>query len=69
MDVDRLVDRIARRRFQRVLYLAAGIDVIAGGLGIEADGVVVRVALTWRAKVRAGTERAASARSRKALRQ
>ena len=41
MDVDRLVDRIARRRFQCVLNLSLRIDVIAGGSGIEDDPALV----------------------------
>ena len=40
VDVDGLVDRIARGRFQCVLYPAFGIDVIAGRFGIEPHGAV-----------------------------
>lgn len=39
MHADGLVDRIPRRRFERVLYLAFGIDVITGCLCIKAYGV------------------------------
>ena len=35
MDVDGLIDGIARGRFQRVLYLALGIDVITRCIGVE----------------------------------
>ena len=55
MDVDGLVDRIACRRFERVLDLTFRVDVIAGGPGVEHDALLVRRPLSGNASDRQHT--------------